>query len=433
MLYQQEEQPKWYSGDTPTRSEAQAQIYRIAQQDPEKGKQLFDAFQTFQADPSNPMYNPYTKATSNAVQHLSNLGYDLSGGFSQEWLDQNAALKNYYRPTTGTTPLAPSSSSTPEQDAAYWYYKAQNDEATTQKAETEWQALQDEIAYWTNRTDRNYSDDEILAKIDWKNYSTLTGMDEDAAKGTPTQLTRPVGYSQDALRGVIWATRNGVTTDDGNNSVRAALGQGNKWKENPEISQKLDPTSEYYSPYSVSSTTDDAANYFGVDSFGKDWLEENRDVLSSDDKTAKTMYSKVYNAEQTTLEAESELAELNRLIDKYCDSYDDPDTVLKYLANRVDEDFPTLAKMDKGIASGSLVSTTRPIAYSWGDVRRTVQQRIDEKNNATPATQKMEKALGVTADENPTFDAITRAAKHNVSEAADLIERPAQMQRSGKS
>lgn len=422
MLYQQEEQPKWYSGDTPTRSEAQAQIYRISQQDPEKGKQLFDAFQTFQADPSNPMYNPYTKATSNAVQHLSDLGYDLSGGFSQKWLDQNAALKNYYRTTTGTTPLAPSSSSTPEQDAAYWYYKAQNDEATTQKAETEWQALQDEIAYWTNRTDRNYSDDEILAKIDWKNYSTLTGMDEDAAKGTPMQLTRPVGYSQDALRGVIWATRNGVTTDDGNNSVRAALGQGNKWKENPEISQKLDPASEYYSPYSVSSTLDDAAIYFGVDSFGKDWLEENRDVLSSDDKTAKTMYAKVYNAEQTTLEAESELAELNRLIDKYCDSYDDPDTVLKYLANRVDEDFPTLAKMDKGIASGSLVSTTRPIAYSWGDVRRTVQQRIDEKNNATPATQKMEKALGVTADENPTFDAITRAAKHNVSEAADLIE-----------
>lgn len=422
MLYQQEEQPKWYSGDTPTRSEAQAQIYRISQQDPEKGKQLFDAFQTFQADPSNPMYNPYTKATSNAVQHLSDLGYDLSGGFSQKWLDQNAALKNYYRTTTGTTPLAPSSSSTPEQDAAYWYYKAQNDEATTQKAETEWQALQDEIAYWTNRTGRNYSDDEILAKIDWKNYSTLTGMDEDAAKGTPTQLTRPVGYSQDALRGVIWATRNGVTTDDGNNSVRAALGQGNKWKENPEISQKLDPASEYYSPYSVSSTLDDAAIYFGVDSFGKDWLEENRDVLSSDDKTAKTMYAKVYNAEQTTLEAESELAELNRLIDKYCDSYDDPDTVLKYLANRVDEDFPTLAKMDKGIASGSLVSTTRPIAYSWGDVRRTVQQRIDEKNNVTPATQKMEKALGVTADENPTFDAITRAAKHNVSEAADLIE-----------
>lgn len=422
MLYQQEEQPKWYSGDTPTRSEAQAQIYRISQVDPAKGRELFDAFQTFQADPSNPMYNPYTKATSNAVQHLSDLGYDLSGGFSQEWLDQNAALKNYYRTTTGTTPLAPSSSSTPEQDAAYWYYKAQNDEATTQKAETEWQALQDEIAYWTNRTDRNYSDDEILAKIDWKNYSTLTGMDEDAAKGTPTQLTRPVGYSQDALCGVIWATRNGVTTDDGNNSVRAALGQGNKWKENSEISQKLDPTSDYYSPYSVSSTTDDAAIYFGVDSFGKDWLTENRDVLSSDDKTAKTMYTKVYNAEQTTLEAESELAELNKLIDKYCDSYDDPETVLKYLANRVDEDFPTLAKMDKGIASGSLVSTTRPIAYSWGDVRRTVQRRIDEKNNATPATQKMEKALGVTADENPTFDAITRAAKHNVSEAADLIE-----------
>lgn len=422
MLYQQEAQPKWYSGDTPTRSEAQAQIYRISQVDPAKGRELFDAFQTFTADPSNPMYNPYTKATSNAVQELANLGYDMSGGFSQDWLDQNAALKNYYRTTTGTTPLAPSSSSTPEQDAAYWYYKAQSDEATTQKAETEWQALQDEIAYWTNRTDRNYSDDEILAKIDWKNYSTLTGMDENAAKGTPTQLTRPVGYSQDALRGVIWAARNGVTTDDGNNSVRAALGQGSKWQENKEISQRLDPTSEFYSPYSVSSTLDDAAIYFGVDSFGKDWLTENRDVLSSDDKTAKTMYTKVYNAEQTTLEAESELAELNQLVDKYCDRYDDPETVLKYLANRVDEDFPTLAKLDKGIASGSLVSTTRPIAYSWGDVRRTVQQRIEAKNNATPAAQTIGKALGVTADENPTFDAITGAAKHNVSEAADLIE-----------
>ena len=251
MMFQEEKQDKWYKNDQPTSSEILARIYTVSQQDFSRGEQLWNTFQTFQNDPASPIYNPYRVATNPATSSLAELGFNMSGGITKDWLEQNKVLVGSYRTGTSGTPLAPSSQSTPENDAAYWYYKGLSAEPDTENAETEWAALQEEVRYWARRADRNYSDEEILAKINWADYPTLVRMDEGRKKGTPLALNRPVGYSQDALYGVIWGARNDSTGDPLVDSVKAALGQGNSWREDASLAARLDPTSAEYSPYST--------------------------------------------------------------------------------------------------------------------------------------------------------------------------------------
>lgn len=367
----------WYSGDKPTRSEAAARIYTISQTDPERGKQLYHTFSQLQRDPSSQFYNPYGAATNKAIQELANLGVDMSGGITEDWLAKNSWLKAYYR-TSGNsgTPLAPTKSSTPEQNAAYYYYQILKAQDTTNQAEAEWQALQEEIGYWANRKDRNYSDDQIISKIDWSNYKTLARMDDGAASGVPLTLNSSIGYSQDALKGVIWAARNGSTGNPLADSAKAVLGAGKTWQEDKRISAKLDPSSRAYSPYSVGSTLDDAALYFGVESFSKEWLEKNRSILAGNDATAKKMYQTVYNAEQTTLKAEQELDELHADIDRYLDSTTDPDQILRM----IDGEYKTLDSLDESMREGKLIGTTRAINYRKQDIEAEVRRRCLAKN-----------------------------------------------------
>lgn len=372
-----EPQKKWYKGDMPTVSEAAARIYTISQTAPEEGQRLYGELMRFQSDPSTPFYNPYATATNKAVQELAALGFDMSGGVTEDWLAQNSWLKNYYR-TTGAsnTPQAPTKSSSAEQNAAYWYYKLLSAQETTDKANAEWEALKEEVGYWANRTDRNYSDEEILKKIDWSNYGTLVRMDEGRDNGVPLTLNSANGYSQDALKGVIWAARNGSTGDALADSAKAVLGAGKSWAENKTLRAKLDPASESYSPYSAGSTLDDAALYFGVQSFGKDWLEKNRELLSGDDATAKKMYQAVYNAEQTTQKAEAELADLRASIDRYMQTTSDPDAIMRM----IDGEYATLESMDESLKTGKLLGTTRAVDYRRQDIEAEVRRRCLEKN-----------------------------------------------------
>lgn len=420
MLFQEEEQEKWYLGDQPTTSEVMARIYTISQDDPTTGEQLWNAFQTFQNDPSSPVYNPYAQSTNKATVELGNLGFDMSGGITQKWLEENAWLKNHYRTVTGVTPLAPSNSSTPEQNAAYWYYKATEAEDTTQRAETEWAALQEEIRYWTGRTDRNYSDDEVLARIDWNNYPTLARMDEDRKKGTPTVLNRSVGYSQDALYGVVWAARNESTGDPTMDSVKAALGHGTTWQEDSATAARLDPTNAAYSPYAVGSTADDAALYFGVSEFPSDWLENNRAYLNSGDATARRMYQQVFDAEQTTLAAEAELEGLWAAVDEWMKYTTDPDVILSGLL----DERPTLQKMDKSRKSGDLLSTTRAIDYRWEDVEAEVRRRCEAVNTANQGgryTEQVGAALGLPLHHSESDLALERSRDNAINAGAVTI------------
>ena len=388
MMLDEEDEDKWYRGTMPTSSETLARIFTIGKSDPQQGQELFDAFTSYQNDPSTPYYNPYSRATNHAIDEIAALGVDTSGGIGSDWLQRNASLMSSYRLGTGTSPLAPSSKSTREQNAAYWYYKIADAEETTQKAETEWDALQEEIAYWVGRSDRNYSDDEILSRIDWSQYKTLTAMDEARQKGTPMTLNRAIGYSQDALYGAIWAARNGGGT--GNpmiDGVKAALGEGNQWQENTDISGRLDPTSDRYNPYSVGATLDDAALYFGVSSFDQTWLDGNRAYLAGNDKTAKKYYSKVYDAEQTTQKAEAELEQLRDRIEYWIGYTDDADMILDGLLDDFfgDPALTTLKKMDESRKSGDLLATTRAIDYRWEDVEAEVRRRCAAQAEAKKA------------------------------------------------
>lgn len=377
LLAKVETDNSWYSGSTPTRSEAAARIYTISQTDPARARKLNQAFSQLQRDPSSQFYNPYGSATNKAIQELANLGVDMSGGITEDWLAKNSWLKAYYR-TSGNsgTPLAPTKSSTAEQNAAYYYYQILKAQDTTNQAESEWKALQEEISYWANRKDRNLSDDQILNKIDWSNYKTLARMDDGAANGVPLTLNSAIGYSQDALKGVIWAARNGSTGNPLADSAKAVLGAGKTWQEDKRISARLDPSSRAYSPYSVGSTLDDAALYFGVEAFSKDWLQEHRSILAGNDATAKKMYQTVYNAEQTTLKAEQELDELHANIDRYLESTTDPDQILRML----DGEYKTLDSLDESMREGKLIGTTRAINYRKQDIEAEVRRRCLAKN-----------------------------------------------------
>lgn len=377
LLAKVETDNSWYSGSTPTRSEAAARIYTISQTDPARARKLNQAFSQLQRDPSSQFYNPYSAATNKAIQELANLGVDMSGGITEDWLAKNSWLKAYYR-TSGNsgTPLAPTKSSTAEQNAAYYYYQILKAQDTTNQAEAEWKALQEEIGYWANRKDRNYSDDQIISRIDWSKYKTLARMDDGAANGVPLTLNSSIGYSQDALKGVIWAARNGSTGNPLADSAKAVLGAGKTWQEDKKISAKLDPSSKAYSPYSVGSTLDDAALYFGVEAFSKDWLENNRNILAGNDATAKKMYQTVYNAEQTTLKAEQELDDLHANIDRYLESTTDPDQILRM----IDGEYKTLDSLDESMREGKLIGTTRAIDYRKQDIEFEVRRRCLAKN-----------------------------------------------------
>ena len=420
MMFQEEKQDKWYKNDQPTSSEILARIYTVSQQDFSRGEQLWNTFQTFQNDPASPIYNPYVVATNSAVASMAGLGYDMRGGVTKDWLEQNRALVGNYRTGSSGTPLAPSSQSTPENDAAYWYYKILSAEPETENAETEWEALQEEVRYWTGRADRNYSDEEILAKINWADYPTLVRMDEGRKKGTPLALNRPVGYSQDALYGVIWAARNNSTGDPLVDSVKAVLGQGNMWREDAALSARLDPTSAEYSPYSAGSTLDDAALYFGVSEFSSDWLDRNRSYLGGNDATAKQMYQKVYDAEQTTLQAEEELNSLWDSVDEWMKYSSDPDVILSGLL----DDCPTLRKMDESRKSGKLIATTRAVDYRWEDVEAEVRRRCEQVNTATQGgmyTEQVGDTLGVPLPHAESDIALEKSRDNAINAGAGTI------------
>lgn len=420
------EEEKWYKGDTPTNSEMLARIYKMGQTDEAAARTAFDSWQVMRDDPGSPFYSPYDKPTSIAQTKLSELGFDMSAGISQQWLDDNAALKNYYRTSTGTTPLAPSSSSTGLQDAAYWYYKAIDEEATTQKAETEWQALQEELRYWAGRSDRNYSDDEILAKINWSDYPTLSKMDENAAVGTPTVMTRSVGYSKDALQGVIWAARNGQEGYNPMYGVCATLGYGKQYVANSNTSNLLNPASADYNPYAVGSTVDDAALYFGVDHFDSDWGESNRSYLTSNDKTARNMYQSVVKAEATTQKAEAELDALNQRIDSLLQSYDTPNDVEVRIKYDFDSGkYPTLAKMDESLTTGDLLSTTRAVDYSWRDVEKRITEACGKKESApspVEAVDTMAQGYSVPIARSETAEKVAKQEDKVMRSARSVIE-----------
>lgn len=267
----------------------------------------------------------------------------------------------------------------------YGKYAASN-EAATLKFEQQWADAKAKAAYWAGRTDLNLSDDDIIARVNLDGYSEIKALNKKIAEGGTGYYTRQLGYSPEVLYGVIWAARNGGGTgDDLTNLLAYGDGIGNLYQRNDNIQSRLDPTNERYNPYSVGSTYDDATSYFGVSQFDKDWLTQNRYLLNGSDKDVK-MYQSVYAAEQTTLKAEAEYAELqSRMQEVFASNMDDPDEIMDmlfdkdpYNARGYTDALTKLGDMDESLKSGKIISMTRPVDYSYNDIRQQVVQHCED-------------------------------------------------------
>lgn len=441
----------WYSGEKPTTSEALAQIWRIGQTDKEKASKLYDSFQLFRNDPTTAFYDPYSQATNRKIADITKYGIDVSGGINDDWFKKNAYLMNYYTYGSTNNPLGTAKSRSKEQNAAALYYDLLQDEEKTKKAENEWQALQDEVRYWTGRKDLNLTDQEILNRIDWNNYKTLSSMDESRENGAPIALNRAVGYSRDNLYGIIWEERNGQENGNiANDAVKYRLGAGNGYEENAEARARRDASNaEYYNPYWNGIASDDmneTALYFGTDRFDQDWIDSHRYIMNGNDETAKREYLKVVAAEETTRKAEEEIKTLQDRVDSYIKlGITDPGKILDGILD-ADEynDEPalsTLKKIDESLGDYKMLNTTRALQYSYRDLKREVERRCEEEKNKMPSYQfakDVEKQYGAghmvppsqvqndtdrtnIVHEKTSEDAVNEARDRNIQENAETI------------
>lgn len=319
-----------------------AEISKIGENDREAGRELYSLYEQSKTDANSPLYDPYASATNT----------------NPKYTQKNAAQ--------------------------------------TEKAKTEWQNLQKELSYWA-QSDRNYSDEEILKRINWKNYPTLAKMDADrAGEGSTVYLNEPIGYDQDAMYGVMWAARNPdlATGDTTMDAVLGTLGRGNQYQRDEQKAARLDPASRDYNPYLVGSTMDSQLQTYGVNGFGSDWLDQNLQYRGTDD------YTKVYKAEQTTKKAEQELSELKEQMDNLLDQGWTPEEVFTddFLA-----DYSTLQKLQNSIDNGSMIDTTRAIGYDRNAMQEAYQEaytkRYGTKSNSEYAADTAA-AMGASVQQN---------------------------------
>lgn len=407
---------KWWAGDMPTYPEYVAQLYRM--QDSLTPEQ-FDAYaaqiDAMKADPASGFYqNPYTGITSPYVDAIAKLGIDVSGGINDEWIAQNQYLLQGARYTdAGTTPAAPTKTSTAAQNAAYYYYQIQRNYNDTKEVLNEEAALKDEIAYWVGRDDLNLSDDQILERLDWgKKYKYLQGLKTAQSDGHVYNYTQPIDYNPDNLRGYIWAARNnGGSGNAEMDAVNAALGRGNVWKENKEISDKLDFRSDAYSPYSVKSTLDDAAQYFGVKEFEPGWAEKAaKTKIDWNNPDDVKYWQQVYNAESFTEQAETEVKEIYDRIDTMIAAgITDPAVIEDGLWDKGLDGSAALTALKKLDASmvrpDKLEGTTRPIDYRRQDVQDYIKQKCAkaaEKESLPEFGTQMNQVMNADSSPSPT-------------------------------
>ena len=357
-------------------------IAEISEYDPEEAQRLYKKLQVSQQDVTSKYYNPYTQATNQAVGNMSALGFDVSN-INDDWFNKNSWLKQYYQYTDNTNGLSSTMNGkkgTPESRAAYQYNQIWMAEENTKKAEQEWQALQQELTYWAKDKNRNYSDDEIISRIDWSKYKTLQKMDDTRKQGTPMELNRAIGYSNDAIYGVLWAARNnGGTGDLFGDIAYSALGKGKQWEENPEITAKLNKKNlDTYSPYSVGMTLEEEGLYFGVSEFNDRTIEKIRKNLDFNDETAVKMFDNVLKAEEKTKKLETQLNDMNALIDDLVHHGWDAETILSEIEES--SDFSDLLGLDKTLESTLLEDTTRAIDYRWVDVQKKVREACQKRD-----------------------------------------------------
>lgn len=391
---------KWYKGDQPTMRETVGRLFEITLNDQATGSRYQNDFMSMLSDPTSMYYSPYLQSTNQALKELASYGIDTSN-INDDWFKQYKWLENYYNYGTTNTPTSPGKKASLNQKAAYAYWQVAKQNELTKSAQSEWQAAKDEAAYWANRADRNYSDDDIIGIVykDFaKKYPTLAKMDESIIEpgNALLELNSGINYSRDALYGTIWAARNGGGTGDfWQDMAHSAIGDRNVWHENADIIARLDSTNKNtYAPYTVGSTLDDAGLYYGKASFDRKWLEENRPDERTATKKEIDMWNKVATAVDFTESAQAEAVEAKNWLDRQLSSaktQEQAENIMKKFDARLDSQWKHLKQMDDSLKkSGSLIGTSDAINYSYNDVRNMVYDKCGANANLADGYQTQE-------------------------------------------
>ena len=386
-----------------------ARLYQMGSTDLTKARDGLTMFEQLRMDPTSIYYNPFASHTNRALDNLRDMGLEIDE-INDEWFAANAWLKQYYKPTANTNSLSSTMTNkraSPEEKAAYYYNQLWMAEESTKKAEQEWAALQKELSYKASQADRPWSDDDLVNNIDWKKYPTLAKMDETRMQGTPMELNRGIGYSRDALYGVIWAARNdGGTGNLYQDMINSALGTGNVYQRDDMLAAKLDPTSDSYAPYTVGSTMDKEREYFGMSSFSKEWIEENRYRLNSADKEERQNYISVLEADAETDLADEELTQFRSRLERKVKGGKDPEQAIDELLES--GLYPTLLKMDRSIKNGyvsktqATVNTTRKVDYDRNSLLEWARGIASEKDGQDTGSTYAESMTGAPQGEKDT-------------------------------
>ena len=251
------------------------------------GKERDDAYSlldTAYKTPGSKYYDPYRNGSTNQSYYddLRALGVEVPETVTSDWLTQMAQqYQPYYNINKDSgNPNSPGTkkSVTNEQKIAYDIFKLWDDEAATEKAENEWADMKAKVTYWAQK---GLSDKEIKDKLDMKKYPTLSKIDESRKVGNLVTLNRKIGYSSDAINGVIWKARNGYgdDMDDFQAAVHANLGHGKGDSSTTrQIARRTVGTSEY-NPYVGGSNDDEARMTMGVESWDNNWLKAHQQEM----------------------------------------------------------------------------------------------------------------------------------------------------------
>lgn len=399
--------PTWY--------DAQQKIYDTYQTDPTKAGQMLMATMQMAGMPESPLYRPYMQATNTmAINALTELGVDMSGGVNDDWFERNKDLLG--GATYGVNNTI-TKGKTPASQAAYWYNQLWNDEETTKKAEREVQALVSGVQYWATQKDRNYSADEIIAKVyNEKDFPTIAKMMKAKASGTSIPLNRAVDFDLDMLGGYIWQAWNGGGTGNITADTLSYMnGYGTVWQDNEKLRQTLESN-----PYATGSTLDDARMYYGVSSFGDNFLDVTP-IADPTDTTEAAMRQKVYNATQLTNATLEQLDSFQKDLDAAISNKTDPskvdlDALLKPYAK--------LRDVDESLATGKIIGFTKAVPYSREAALQYVNAKCEQnktKNDMAIYGQRVSDLLQFYAPTTDNVNAVREAKNGLIADATDVM------------
>lgn len=408
--------------------EAMEVIAYFSKINPTKASELYNYYQQERGNANSKYYDRYATPTNRAAQNLMSYGFDMNN-LNQDWIKQNSnyILSNLsYNGTTNTPSKPNAKKATRDQLIAYELYQWDKSEGQTKKAEQQWEALQQELTYLAQDKNRNYSDEAILSMIDWSKYSELEKMDNSSIMA-PNEYNRGIGYSKDAMYGVLWAARNGGGT--GNNLLDTGfyfLGDGKQWVEDKDITAKLYQNNpDTFSPYEVGMTATDVGKYFNVYELDRETLDDIQKNLDWNDKTEVENYQAGEAAFNTTQTLKTELSDMYAEIEELEKWYSNPEDIIDIIkANDAYKDLFDLDEtMKKGPKYGKLVQTTSAIPYKWEKIEQKIRDDCEEKRKANNALMLATIAgIGGFADKVPSEITTNFKTKEDVrNEAAQII------------